>query len=353
MKVLVKTAINFLSLIFISTTLAEGAEVSAFNGPVSVFSITSPGWQPLAEGTRLEAGDNIRTEAGASVELILRSGHVVLMEEKTTAAILSTAFAVFQGNVKIDCKSTPITEPLTIKTPHLTCSTDNDVLNVSSNGNSTKVNVIDGLVALVDIGADTRKELRIGQSYRSAAIEYINDGDLVIEPVIKYNFTDATCWPPRDGACSTTPLLDGNEPSIKLSLGGNGVQFNSRWIHNDKIDLEKAPYLDMCLRTETTAPVSILFLVGDDTQNFYQLPLVGIHANYKIMDPTVSADKEVADGKWHRLTWNLRDMIRKNLGRDVSTIHSVIIGKWTAPDSTAEMEIKALTFGALKSGTSE
>jgi hypothetical protein len=306
----------------------------------------------LAAGTALHDGDNIRTEPGASVELVLRSGHVVLLEEKTTAAVLSTAFAVFQGNVKIDGTKKAIKGPLAIKTPHLTCTANKDALVVSCIGNSTRVNVVDGDVALSDIVANTRKELRTGQSYRSAAIEYIDDSDLVIEPVVKFDFTDANCWPQRDGVSGITPLLAENEPSIKLALGdASGVQFNSRWIFKEKIDLERAPYLDMCLRTKTTAPVSILFLVGDDTQNFYQLPLVGIHGNYKIMDPTVSADKEVSDGQWHRLTWNLRDMVLKNVGKDVLTIHSVIIGKWTAPESVAELEIKELTFGTLKPGT--
>jgi len=218
-------------------------------------------------------------------------------------------------------------------------------------GNSTKVNVVDGNVTLSDIVADKRMELRTGQSYRSATIESIDDTDLVIEPVVEFDLTDANCWPLRDGVGDLTPLMEGNEPCMNLSLGGNGVQYNSRWISKDKIDLQKAPYLDLWLRTTTTAPVSILFLVGDDTQNFYQLPLVGVHGTYKIMDPVVSADKNVADGQWHRLTWNLRDMIRKNVGKDASTIHSVIIGKWTAPDSVAELEIKALTFGTLKPGT--
>jgi hypothetical protein len=256
--------------------------------------------------------------------------------------------------MKIDGKTKVITGPLTIKTPHLTCGANKDILSISCIGNSTNVIVLDGVIALSDIVADTRKELRTGQSYRSAAIEYINDRDLVIEPVVKFDFTDANCWPQRDGVAGITPLLAGNEPFIKISLGdASGVQFNSRWIFKDKIDLDKVPYLDLWLRTGTTAPVSILFLVGDDTQTFYQLPLVGLHGQYKILDSTVSADKEVTDGKWHRLTWNLRDMLRKNLGKDVSTIHSVIIGKWTTPDSIAELEIKGFCFGTLKSGTSE
>jgi hypothetical protein len=362
MNLMVRIGIVALSGILIpaSPMLARGTEISAFNGAVSVFSITGPGWRPLAEGAALDEGDNIRTEAGASVELVLPSGHVVLLEEKTTAAVLpvakdqEAAFAVFVGNVKVNGRKRAITGPFTIKTPHLNCSANKDILSFSCIGNSTKVNVMDGVVTLSDTVANTQKELRTGQSYRTAAIEYIDDTGLAIEPVVKFDLTDANCWPPRDGVSSITPLLAGNEPSIKLVMGdASGTQYNSRWIFKDKIDLDKAPYLDLWLRTHTTTPASILFLVGDDTQTFYQLPLVGLHGQYKIMDSTVSTEKEVMDGKWHRLTWNLRDMIRKNAGEDVLTIHSVIIGKWTSPDSIAELEIKALSFGTLKPGTSE
>lgn len=283
--------------------LAGVGSLSAVQGEAMVFAMTGPGWRPARKGMSLESGDNVKAAKGSSVSVQFDSGAVATLKNEGQVAVRS------------DSK-------LTLFSGYLTAQKGGLSVNDAQTGETV--------------------ELRAGQSVRSTSPELIDDETLEIESVFyKADLAGPDCFPKRDGQ---TGLVCGKTAIITL---GNGVaRFNSRWIYKGEIDLNKAPWMDLWLRTESDAPVSILLQVGDDTRTWHQIPVLKKH-NYPLLDGTLSTTKTLNDGQWHRLSWNLKQMVQKKFGPDASTVRDIIIGKWAEPEAACELEIREFQLGGV------
>jgi len=291
------------------SALAGVANVSEVKGEAMVFSMTGSGWVPAQKGMSLESGDNLKTAKGSSVTVQLNSGAVAALKNEGQIAVKSDSeVSLFGGYFSVQ----------------------------------------KGAVTVLDTKSGETAQLTAGQSMGEAEPrlpELIDEESLVIDPVFyKADFTAPNCWPKRDGRTQLSCGMAGDEPLIKVTLGDGAAKYNSRWIYKGEIDLNKAPWMDLCLRTKTDAPVSILLQVGDDTKTWYQIPILKKH-HYPLLDESLSSDKAINDGEWHRLSWNLKQMVQKKFGADVSTVRDIIIGKWAAPELSAELEIKSFKLG--------
>jgi hypothetical protein len=313
MRSMMRTGLALLCVMLVSATsaIAGMATISNVKGEVMVFAMTGPGWIPVTKGMSLEFGDNLKTASGSAVKIRLSSGSQVVMQHEGQIAIQpeldgTAALALFEG----------------------------------------KLSVLEGPVIVHNSESGEAITLRSGQSYGASAPVLIDEASLVIDPVFyQADLTDPNCWPRRDGQAQLSGETAAAEPTITLTLGDGAAQFNSRWIFKGEIDLNQAPCLDMSVRVKQDGPVSILFHIGDDKVKWHQLPIVKKQPQFPMLLSGKSVDGALSDGQWHRLTWNLKQIVQKNFGADVSTISDVIIGKWTAPETVGELEIRSFKLG--------
>lgn len=312
-KSMMQTGLGLLCVMLVSATsaIASMPTIAEVKGDVMVFAMTESGWMPVTAGMSLGLGDNLKTASGSAVEIQLSSGSQVVMQQEGQIAIQresdgTSVLALFKG----------------------------------------KLSVMEGRVIVRDSESGEAVTLRAGESYGASAPVLINMESLVIDPVFyKADLMDPNCWPQRDGQTQLSGEIAAAEPTVTLTIGNGVVPFNSRWIFKGEIDLNQAPWLDMRVRVKQTAPVSILFRVGDDPPKWYQLPIVKKQPQFPTLDSGVLVDEALSDGEWHRLSWNLKQIVQKNFGSDVSSISDLIIGKWTAPETVTELEIQSFTLG--------
>lgn len=283
------------------SAMAGAAEISGVTGEAMVFSMTGPGWVPVQKGMSLESGDNLKTAQGSTVAIQLDSGAVAMLKSKGQIAVKSNSeLTLFNGYLAVQ----------------------------------------KGAVAVRDAQSGETTELQAGQSIGSTSPELIDDEALEIKSVFyEANLEEPDCFPKRDGV---TQLVSG--PIAKVTLGNGAAIYNSRWMYRGEIDLNKAPWMDLWLRTESDAPVSILLQIGDDEKTWHQIPVLKKH-HYPLLDGTLSTTKAVNDGQWHRLSWNLKQIVQKKFGPEASTVRDIIIGKWAEPEAACELEIKSFKLG--------
>jgi hypothetical protein len=276
--------------------------LSDVKGEAMVFAMTGSGWVPAQKGMSLEAGDNLKTAQGSAVAIQFDLERSVVLRSKGQIAVKSNSeLTLFNGYLSVQ----------------------------------------KGAVSVHDAQSGETTKLRAGQSIGTTSPELIDDETLEIKSVFyEANLADSNCFPKRDGI---TQLASGKIATI--TLGNGAVLYNSRWMYKGEIDLNQAPWMDLWLRTETDAPVSILLQIGDDTKTWHQIPILKKH-HYPLLDGTLSTNKAINDGQWHRLSWNLKQMVQKKIGSEVSTVRNIIIGKWADPEISAELEIKSFELGS-------
>jgi len=150
-------------------------------------------------------------------------------------------------------------------------------------------------------------------------------------------------WDKRDGLATSGTTGAGSEAVQRVSLGGNQVKYNSAWIQRSPVDLVAAPILDMRLRTTSTHPLRLMFQVPG-SEEWYAIDLVGTQTVGKALDG-IKAVWKVNDGNWHRVNWNLRQMVAERIGPGVTTISNLIVGSWVPSAEPAVIEFKRVAFG--------
>lgn len=159
------------------------------------------------------------------------------------------------------------------------------------------------------------------------------------KPVLKI---DLAKWSLRDGAVSLAPFDDNGTPALRLGVGDEKTQFNSVFVRVESIDLEKTPILDFKVKVTGDQPLAFMFL-PELSGVWYSLNLTGTQSGYLSADalPMGSLD----DGKWHRVTWDLRRLAAERIGSSATRIHSLIFGNWEKPPKTGTLEFKDFAFG--------
>lgn len=75
---------------------------------------------------------------------------------------------------------------------------------------------------------------------------------------------------------------------------------------------------------------------------WYSLNLIGKQTGYSYVDATPT---EINDGKWHRVTWDLRRLVSDRVNATNHKITQIIIGSWEQPSKPLEVEFQDFTMG--------
>jgi hypothetical protein len=153
---------------------------------------------------------------------------------------------------------------------------------------------------------------------------------------------DFGTWTPRDGAVKTTAFQDSGKPALRLEIGDSKTQFNSVFVRLDSIDLDTTPILDFKVRVTSSQPVAFMFQSSSGA-NWYALNLVGSQSGY--LNLATLPPGRIDDGKWHRVTWDLRRLASERIGPGTTQIRQLIFGNWEKPPQTGTVEIKDFAFG--------
>ena len=163
-----------------------------------------------------------------------------------------------------------------------------------------------------------------------------------LHPKIRCDFSGESPWTARDGKTMITPEVADGTPALKLEIGGNGTKFSSVYIHRGLIDLDDSPYLDFRIRTSSAEPLAIMFQTDYDDA-WYALNMIGMQRSYNHADGLPAGS--ISDGKWHRVTWNLRETVKDRIGAGNTRIKDVILGSWEAPAEPIVVEFSDFAFG--------
>jgi hypothetical protein len=86
--------VTFIGCIFSVPVADATVTVQSVSGTVKVLLEKEPVWKPLTEKVQLRAGDQVMTEAGASVDLLLEDGSELHLGEETQLAISELEFSM-------------------------------------------------------------------------------------------------------------------------------------------------------------------------------------------------------------------------------------------------------------------
>jgi len=137
-------------------------------------------------------------------------------------------------------------------------------------------------------------------------------------------------------ACTTVE----GKPTLRLEIGGEGVQFNSVHLTLGGVDLEQSPFLDFRLRTTSKEAFAFMFEFGDGI--WYALNLQGQQSGYGNLDTVRGALNE---GQWHRVTWDLKRLVEEQIGPGRTRITNIILGSWEKPAEPVVVEFQDFAFG--------
>lgn len=166
---------------------------------------------------------------------------------------------------------------------------------------------------------------------------------LRINPAIKFDFSGTPPWLYRDGKVDIEAGNAEGRPILRLKIGGDGTEFHSAHIHPGAINLDDAPYMDFSLRTASQESLAIMFQLESGSRVWHALNLIGSQTRFSALDSL--PEDAINNGQWHRVTWDLRTLVREGLGRSDSTIHNIVIGSWDNPKEPIEVEFRDFTLG--------
>jgi hypothetical protein len=181
-------------------------------------------------------------------------------------------------------------------------------------------------------------------SFDRTAYAAIDTSSRQITPVIISDLGKADPWPYRDGKVKTSRLEADGAPGLRLELGGDSTPYNSVFVRGEAVDLAATPYLDFMVRTTSTESLSIMFQVDGGGSEWYSIELIGkqpLHRPVAFL-PTGS----ISDGNWHRVTWDLRRLVREQIGEQYTHIRNVIMGSWGNPVQPVVVDFRDFRFGA-------
>ena len=149
-------------------------------------------------------------------------------------------------------------------------------------------------------------------------------------------------WKARDGKASVQVISAESDPVQQISLGGAN-KYNSVWVSRAPVNVADAPILDMCLRSTSSHPIRLMFQVpGNET--WYGIDLIGTQKIGKTLDG-IKAVHRVNDGQWHRVNFNLRQMIAEQIDTGITNISNLIIGTWVESTEPAIIGLRRVAFG--------
>lgn len=163
-----------------------------------------------------------------------------------------------------------------------------------------------------------------------------------IKPWLTFDLAGQS-WTPRDGKVEITKDTVDGRPTLRLKIGGDGVQYNSAFMHMGSIDLDKAPYMDFRVRTSSDEPLAILFQLDGGSQTWYALNLIGDNGLFNRADGL--SEDALSDGKWHRVTWDLKRLVREGIARNDREITNLVIGSWKTPKEPVVVEFQDFSLG--------
>lgn len=163
-----------------------------------------------------------------------------------------------------------------------------------------------------------------------------------LRPTMSFDFSKGSPWPHRDGKISTDVVSVDGRPTLRLEIGDADTLYNSVFVHSGEIDLRKSPYMDFRIRAENAEPVALMFQLGSGTE-WYALNLVGQQSRYTSLDG-IAAGK-IADGKWHRVTWDLLKLFKDQFGGADPVIHNLILGAWQTLHEPVVVEFQDFALG--------
>ena len=163
-----------------------------------------------------------------------------------------------------------------------------------------------------------------------------------INPSIRYDFASDSAWKYRDGKINMSSEIVDGRPILRLSVGGDNVESNSVFIHDDLLDLNKNPFMDFKFRTTSTQPLAIMFQ-HESEDIWYVFNLIDIHSRHQYADSV--SDLSTNDGKWHRVTVDLLRLCKERIDLPISKIRNIVLGSWTTPSEPIIVEFSDFTFG--------
>ncbi len=161
-----------------------------------------------------------------------------------------------------------------------------------------------------------------------------------LRPTLAFDFGGESPWPFRDGRIEQTCTVVDGKPTLRLTIGGEGVQFNSVHLTLGGLDLEQSPFLDFRMRTTSKEPFAFMFEFGDGI--WYALNLQGQQSLYGNLDGVRGS---ITDGQWHRVTWDLKRLVEEQVGPGRTRITNFILGSWEKPAEPVVVEFQDFAFG--------
>ncbi len=164
-----------------------------------------------------------------------------------------------------------------------------------------------------------------------------------MNPAIRFDFSDTKVFRRRDGKTDVTNYKESGRDIIKVSIGGDNTNYNSVFIHSDPIDLNDAPFMDFEIRVINKKPIAFMFQT-QDSERYHALNIIGNQDLYNNID-SVNSDN-IADGKWHRVTWDLLNMYKENISATKQPIiRNLILGSWKPAEQAAVVEFRNFNMG--------
>ena len=162
---------------------------------------------------------------------------------------------------------------------------------------------------------------------------------------LRCDLANPDCWPLRGGIAKVESFTDDGAAALRVTLAGTPESKNgSRFIRRDAFDLRKQPLMDFSLRTTSKEPVAMMFQI-EGSDDWCELDLVGKQI-YKQIDK-INPAMEINDGQWHRVTWNLHQLVAERIGKDIHSLKNLVVGTWSNPKQPVTVEFKNVCFGSF------
>jgi len=176
--ILTRPIIIFLSLIILNTRVfpfEKKTEVTRVVGDVAVWSESSGRWEAVAKNSKLSQGNQIKTAARSSVEMITPGNHKVKIDENSRIVIdemtdNNSVFSVAVGKIRSWVKKLRPTDKYQVKTPISVISVRGTDFSVAvDENNKVSVECYEGVVAAREETTGIEVEVYKGQSTRIEA----------------------------------------------------------------------------------------------------------------------------------------------------------------------------------------
>lgn len=162
-----------------------------------------------------------------------------------------------------------------------------------------------------------------------------------LTPEIRFDFSQTSPWLHRDGNTSMECIDADGRPAIRVNLGGDGIQYNSVFIKQGVIDLEKTPIVDFWIRVQQPGSFALLFQSATG-EEWYALNLIGKQGLYTNAD--VLPSRSLSDGQWHRITWDIARLCEDTMISS-QVIRNLLLGAWENPSEPIIVDFRDFSLG--------